>query len=198
MPNTYKWPWIFIYFYILLISGLYIAWFHDHDFSQAPSDWGTMGDYFGGLINPLSSLMALYFLIKTYRAQKEELNETKKALQSSAIHQEAAAISQAELVKLEARRLASAEKLLTTQIISADITSKYDAIKFLSSEVNRCTTAANNKWSMPSIDGELLYSDKEIKNYRSSCLNKINLELIKISKLQEKLQKHHTSDEETF
>jgi len=151
MSNTYKWPWVLIYLYIFLVSATYILWFHDYNFSNSPSDWGTVGDYFGGLINPLCSIMALYFLIKTYRAQKEELSETKKALQSSAKHQKDAATAQENLIELEKKRLVSAEKLLVIQILNADIISKYNEIKFLSSEVNRCTTAMNSNWSMPNL-----------------------------------------------
>ena len=71
-----KWMWRAIALYIASVVGIYVINLHDFPFSKSPSDWGTIGDYFGGLINPLTSLIALYFLIKAYLSQKEELSAT--------------------------------------------------------------------------------------------------------------------------
>lgn len=183
----HKWPWRLMPLYIALVVGAYVIGFHDHDFSKDPSEWGALGDYLGGVINPLTSLLALYFLIKTYQAQKDELSETKRALQESAEHQKATAGSQAEQVELEARRLAASEKQIIVQAMSAEISSKFEEIKFYMSEVNRVTSAMNNKWSVTSLQGKVLFSDNEIKSYRSGCIGKTEVLFSDIRKIQAKL-----------
>ena len=66
---------------------MYVIWFA-FLLRQGPSDsaatWGTFGDYFGGLLNPIIAFTALYWLTRSVRLQKEELNETRTALEDSA------------------------------------------------------------------------------------------------------------------
>ncbi|KPX12908.1 hypothetical protein ALQ08_200169 [Pseudomonas syringae pv. delphinii] len=156
-----KWMWAAIVFYIASVAGVYIFNLHDYPFSKSPGDWGTIGDYFGGLINPLTSLIALYFLIKAYLSQKEELSATKSALEESAKHQEA---------------------LAKAQILSIQAAAKFEEIKFWSSEAERCTIATNNDRKTWDLNGKQLFTDKEIHGYRLSCFDMMN-KLLKESKL---------------
>lgn len=66
--------------------------------SHSPQDWGVYGDFVGGLSNPLVSAAALILLFMTYRTQRTELKETRKALQDS--HQ--AQVKQAEIARVNA------------------------------------------------------------------------------------------------
>ncbi|MBA6139198.1 MULTISPECIES: hypothetical protein [Pseudomonas] len=169
-----RWPWLLIGFYVLLIGIPYLANFSAHGFSSSPSDWGALGDYFGGLINPASSLVALYFLIKAYSKQKQELEDTRAALEQTAGHQKDAAQAQKELAELEARRLHTAEKLLMAQSLSAQISSDYQYVVFLSSEIDRCTVAINGDRYTFNTKGNKLYTDREINDYRIDCLRRID------------------------
>ena len=156
-----KWMWRAIALYIASVVGIYVINLHDFPFSKSPSDWGTIGDYFGGLINPLTSLIALYFLIKAYLSQKEELSATKIALEDSAKHQEA---------------------LAKAQILSIQAAAKFEEIKFWSSEAERCTIAVNNDRKTWNLDGKLLHTDNEIHGYRLHCFGTMN-KLLQESKL---------------
>lgn len=74
---------------VLMVGVLaaYFFWFAlkvKDPISQSSSNWGTLGDYFGGLINPLIGALTLYWLTKSVRAQKEELYATREALEESA------------------------------------------------------------------------------------------------------------------
>lgn len=42
--------------------------------------WGNYGDFYGGLIGTLVSLVAVFLVYKTYQVQKQELSETKDTL----------------------------------------------------------------------------------------------------------------------
>ena len=72
---------------MLLVLFSYFGWFAlkvSGSTSSSSSDLGTLGDFFGGLINPIVAALALYWLTRSVRIQKEELNEARDALQSSA------------------------------------------------------------------------------------------------------------------
>lgn len=68
---------------IIVVPGSYCLWFVlkvKLPISIQPGDWGTFGDYFGGLLNPVMGLFALYWLTKSVRIQKVELFETRSEL----------------------------------------------------------------------------------------------------------------------
>lgn len=46
-----------------------------------PSAWGTFGDYMGGLLNPIISLFTLIVAVRVWTLQKNELLETRKAVE---------------------------------------------------------------------------------------------------------------------
>jgi hypothetical protein len=55
--------------------------------TASPGKGGTLGDFFGGVLNPVISLAAFYWLTKAVRLQKEELADTKRALEDSSSSQ---------------------------------------------------------------------------------------------------------------
>lgn len=67
-----------------LVLGAYILWFSSQGISTSPSDWGTLGDYFGGLMNPVISFATLLVAYAVWKLQRVELDETKKALKDQA------------------------------------------------------------------------------------------------------------------
>lgn len=65
----------------------YVAFFavvHRTQVSTDPGDWGTLGDYFGGLLNPVISFATLVVAYAVWKQQKEELKATKEALEDQA------------------------------------------------------------------------------------------------------------------
>ncbi|MCM3563354.1 hypothetical protein M3149_06860 [Hydrogenophaga intermedia] len=48
--------------------------------------WGQLGDYFGGLLNPVVASAALYLLALSIRMQRKELAATRQALDEQARH----------------------------------------------------------------------------------------------------------------
>ena len=66
----------------LILFGLYLLTF---SFSLSPDQavWGALGDYIGGLLNPLISFLALIALIKTVSLQYDALRITKQEWQAS-------------------------------------------------------------------------------------------------------------------
>ncbi len=64
--------------------GLYFVWFSSAKVSHDSGDWGTLGDYFGGLMNPVISFATLLIAYAVWQLQREELKATKKALKDQA------------------------------------------------------------------------------------------------------------------
>ncbi|MFX5869884.1 hypothetical protein ABTE73_19965, partial [Acinetobacter baumannii] len=50
--------------------------------------WGTVGDFFGGILNPIFALFAFYWLTYSVRLQTKELAETRNELKKAASAQE--------------------------------------------------------------------------------------------------------------
>lgn len=60
----------------------------------------------GGLLNPVISFVALYYLIKAYATQKQELSETKDVLEKTEVNSKKLADAQVELTHaISAQRL---------------------------------------------------------------------------------------------
>lgn len=49
-----------------------------------PDKWGTFGDFFGGLMNPIVAFAAFYWLTQSVKLQKQELAETRHELKLAA------------------------------------------------------------------------------------------------------------------
>ena len=76
---------------ILVVASAYILRFVSSSgihFSTEPSHWGVFGDYIGGILNPTLAYMAFYWLTQSIVLQKEELSDTRAALERSAVSQE--------------------------------------------------------------------------------------------------------------
>ncbi|NDI98884.1 hypothetical protein GWA97_07335 [Flavobacterium sp. LaA7.5] len=77
--------WIVTFIFILVTVGAYILQFNENKISNNPEVWGQFGDYFGGVLNPLLSILNL--IILTYlsiRLVKNEDERNKYTLQELA------------------------------------------------------------------------------------------------------------------
>lgn len=79
----HRWPW-----FVLLAAGILVLSygyvFQALPWTSDPSAWGSFGDYMGGLLNPVVSTLTLVVAIKVWAQQREELEETKRALKDQA------------------------------------------------------------------------------------------------------------------
>ncbi len=79
---------VLVVYLCLLIPYLWVL--APNGISRDPQAWGQVGDYFGGLINPILNLLVLVVLLKTYQHQIEQKHETTffelLRLQASKLH----------------------------------------------------------------------------------------------------------------
>ncbi len=117
---------------IALIFISYISYFGvklDAALSTNPGSWGEFGDYVGGILNPIIAFFAFYWLSQSVLIQKEELADTKKALQDSAqiqLQQEKHAARTAQINALNT--------LLTSY--DNDISNLRNNVEFVSNQLN--------------------------------------------------------------
>lgn len=67
---------------ITIVLILYFSNFHA-SVSKDNGDWGTFGDFFGGILNPVIASFALYWLINSVNLQIKELKKTNQALDTT-------------------------------------------------------------------------------------------------------------------
>jgi len=148
---------------VTLIAGNYIYKFSGSSISSNPSDWGVLGDYIGGTLNPLISLITLFYLIRTYLSQKVELSENGRI----------------------------AQKTAKTQLLNTLISATYERIALYRGEMEGVTRAMNGPQggqAFTAIDGNLYFSNSEQKKYRSMMADKIKPELEKIDKYLKEIE----------
>ncbi len=68
---------------LVVVISLYFWKFHGR-FSAKNGDWGTFGDFVGGTLNPIFSLLAFFALLYTIKLQSKELRNSTDQLRKSA------------------------------------------------------------------------------------------------------------------
>ncbi len=104
---------------------LYVLKFYSYDLSEDSGDWGTFGDYVGGLLNPFLSFLALIVLLRTYSTQRKELEETQKILNEQKETQKRQQFESTffELLKMHNETLDKVQNLLSLEQIVCDLDS---------------------------------------------------------------------------
>jgi len=80
----------FVGIVIFLTIGSYFYWFqvkHDQDVSISVSDWGALGDFLGGILNPVVAFSAFLVLILSVRLQKTEFANLRSIQEESHVNQ---------------------------------------------------------------------------------------------------------------
>ena len=92
--NT-KWVLLTLISVVLMVVVFYFVNFNSHllkdhtwwnvyqNLSKDTGAWGTLGDYVGGILNPVIAAFAFYLIAKTYELQKRELESTRSLLKVS-------------------------------------------------------------------------------------------------------------------
>lgn len=56
-------------FFIIILIGVIILNFRKYDISSTLAEWGQLGDFFGGVLNPFFGLISLVIISETLRSQ---------------------------------------------------------------------------------------------------------------------------------
>lgn len=153
---------------IAIAISIYIIKFHDYSLSDDPAKWGVLGDYFGGVINPILSLATLIFVAKTYITQKAELNKVKQSAERADQLREISTNAQISLAKSYIEQIDSQNRSLQIQLLSASMNVHINNISVFLKEIERVTESMNANRSFTSFEGKEYFLDSEQKRYRQS------------------------------
>jgi uncharacterized membrane protein len=112
---------------IALIAGLLLLAYsvnffgvhHQHLPSGDSGDWGTLGDFFGGILNPIVGIVGLVFLAKTLEQNQEALRMSAEELKLSRIELAEARKAQQDLAETERSNLEMQKNLRSIDNITA-------------------------------------------------------------------------------
>lgn len=169
------------------IVSAYVYSFHSYEWSSNPSDWGGIGDYIGGLLNPVISFVALYYLIKAYSTQKQELSETKDVLEKTEVNSKKLADAQVELAHAISSQLLLSKELHRVRILSLQINNKAVYLSFLQKELGRVSLSIANNNIFYDLNGEKRFSHNEAHTYRMEMIEKTKALSDEIFSLEKKV-----------
>ncbi|QDE26082.1 hypothetical protein [Paremcibacter congregatus] len=76
--------------FVSLVAGyfVYFAWWLGLPPTKDSGVWGSFGDFLGGVLNPLIAIAVLYYVVRTFEFQKEELKLTRQELKDTRLEHE--------------------------------------------------------------------------------------------------------------
>jgi hypothetical protein len=168
---------------VVVVYGLtlsaYFTWFvifNKVPLSADSAHWGQFGDFVGGILNPLIAFSALFWLTRSVKLQKTELQETRKALEESAASQ--------------GRHANAAEKSMRiaayTAIINAAVVENQTSQQYLLILINRKNLDSNTH-DIRLMTGEFAKGEK-LQQVISDVNSKIDSNNIMIKITAEKLR----------
>lgn len=102
-------------FLILLTALIFYVIFINFEVTDKAQTWGPVGDFFGGILNPIFALFAFYWLTYSVRLQIKELKETRQELSKAATAQQESAIHQKSIAQLESENVIIQKEILISQ-----------------------------------------------------------------------------------
>lgn len=105
-------------FLILVTAIIFYMIFINLKVTESAQSWGPVGDFFGGILNPIFALFAFYWLTYSVRLQIKELKETRVELGKATQAQKESAAHQKEIARLEEQNLQLQEQTFHSQIES--------------------------------------------------------------------------------
>ncbi|MDR7019582.1 hypothetical protein [Aeromonas salmonicida] len=151
---------------IALVICTYIINFHNKFISHDPADWGVLGDFFGGITNPIISLATLFFVAKTYVTQIAELDSARESVKRADELREISANAQISLAQTYIRQIELQNQTLQIQALSTSMNIHLKNIEIYLKEIERVTESMNNNRSFTSFQGKEYFSDEKQKAYR--------------------------------
>lgn len=156
----------FVAFFAAIVPTAYLIWFwliNPTPISLSGEDWGQLGDFIGGILNPVIAFSAFYWLANSVRLQKIELSEMRNAL----VEAKDAQVKQAE-IQLAAARLSGLNSLLNST--NSDIQNFRHNIEFMCSQIM-------GKQHVVDLDGNIITladARKRITSIRENLEDLIN------------------------
>lgn len=116
-----------------LVLFAYFVKFSGFGFSNNHADWGTLGDYLGGVLNPAISVVTLYWLTRSIILQKRELQESREALRDAAYSQSKQAKSSEIAAKFQ---LLSIEMEMISSELASELSYQMQVLSIINNDTS--------------------------------------------------------------
>ncbi len=148
-------------FVFAIVTGAYIGKFASSSISSDPANWGQFGDYVGGLMNPLLSVVVLWTVIKTLR------------LNSKAVKYASDAVTEAKISRTEEENRLKRQNTMDvySQFHTKEMIESRNAASKTLNEVNK----AINYWDLYSLERENKTTEFEKTITFLSFFEKVNI-----------------------
>ena len=75
---------IIVFVFLMLCLAYYLRFGESLNLplTTDPTDWGSFGDYIGGILNPFIALFAFYWLTSSIRTQVKELTDSREQFEN--------------------------------------------------------------------------------------------------------------------
>ncbi|OEO23698.1 hypothetical protein AX279_21525 [Pseudomonas sp. J237] len=181
---------IFLLIIFSTVIGSYILNFYSFDISSKPENWGQLGDYIGGILNPALSFTTVIILIATIKIQGKQLDSSREelALTREELRQTArAATKQAEHFERESKLK---EHLVLIEKLASRINRNFNENK-LDGERSLHGFVTANSTNIPSdyIHTVLHYYNNEQGSKTKRTVSWVESDLIRLSKLIQNYEK---------
>lgn len=131
LRNWLKRKWLLLLAILACIIPIiiYMIRFSGHEFSKDPSDWGTFGDYVGGVYSVLLSIIAIYvtYMISGREDKSREKRKILTELYKTIISIKSEEVDLNKVNKIVS--LADSNQLLLPKVVYADIIRYSDYLK---------------------------------------------------------------------
>lgn len=162
---------VFVIF-ILVVVVSFLDNFADYPFATTVDDWGSVGDFFGGMLNPVFAFASFIALLYTIRIQREELTLTRDELKET--RRELAATAKAQTLSSEILQLQSFESTFFSQIeYVLKLQSKFQSSKDFAKKKFLELAGQANYQKLPEIAASAIINNSGARLYYSSLIELI-------------------------
>lgn len=119
--------------FVLYVISAFLEKFSKYKFADTVSEWGAVGDYFGGMLNPVlafASFMALLYTIKLQSTEmslsRQEMYLSREEMARSASAAERTALLEEQNLKQQKENVDSQARLIKYQSISTQLNGKIE------------------------------------------------------------------------
>ncbi|WP_346205697.1 hypothetical protein [Aeromonas salmonicida] len=156
--------------------------------------WGNLGSYFGGVLSPIISFIALIYIVRAFLVQKLELKETKVALVENAKYN-------FEISKLQNTQTKIMHESRTLQYNSIKIDILHRKASYIQDDINN---ALRSKFISVKMDGGGLYhiaydgtkkDHNQINDYVEIRIKQMNLLYSEINDTLKKMEQEFQNED---
>jgi ABC-type multidrug transport system fused ATPase/permease subunit len=173
--------------FVLYVISAFLEKFSKYKFADTVSEWGAVGDYFGGMLNPVLAFASFMALLYTIKLQSTEMSQTREEMARSASAAERTALLEEQNLKQQKENVDSQARLIKYQSISTQLNGKIEIARRVISDPfivvsHQLTYPKSSLWGLLNavIKGYSSINEDDSLERRQQYVNFISHEFIQL------------------